>query len=426
MQPLRIVTINTAKCDGPYRQRIAWLAEEASRLQPDLLVCQEVFRDDSGELDTLAALQTALGMEARWAPARYKARDCEGRRVVGWSGLALFSARPWVCVGRAENVPEPGAYVLAEVAGESIILLRDRSGVVRAFYNVCRHRGTRLCETPIGRFSQTIQCPYHAWTYRLDGRLTGAPHMEEVEGFDKRDYPLHAVALGRWEGFVFVNLSTDPEPFEQAFAPLAGRFSRFRLPALRTVRRIEYEVKANWKLILQNYNECLHCPTIHPDLVTKLPYASGANDLVEGSFLGGYMEIKPPHESATMTGRACALPLGDLTAEDRARAYYYSLFPSMMLSIHPDYAVFYRVLPRTAAESRVVCDWMVNPAAPAAPGYNVGDAEEFWDLTNRQDWHICEQSQLGVSSRVYEPGPYSARESIPAAWDRRYLGAMDG
>jgi len=138
------------------------------------------------------------------------------------------------------------------------------------------------------------------------------------------------------------------------------------------------------------------------------------------------MEIKAPHESATMTGRTCALPLGDLPAEDRGRAYYYSLFPSMMLSIHPDYAVFYMVHPRTPGESRVVCDWMVNPAAPSAPGYNIADAEEFWDRTNRQDWHICEQSQLGVSSRVYEPGPYSARESIPAAWDRRYESAMGG
>jgi Rieske 2Fe-2S family protein len=335
-------------------------------------------------------------------------------------------ARQWICAGREENIAEPGAYILAEVAGESIIVLRDRGGELRAFYNVCRHRGTRLCEATSGRFSQTIQCQYHAWTYRLDGRLTGAPHMDEVEGFDKRDYPLHTVSIGSWDGFLFVNLARDAEPFERAFAPLAGRFARFNLAALRTVRRIEYDVKANWKLILQNYNECLHCPTIHPELVLKLPYTSGANDLIDGPFLGGYMEIKAPHESATMSGRACALPLGDLPAEDRSRAYYYSLFPSMMLSIHPDYAVFYRVQPITPGTSRVVCDWMVNAAAPEAEGYNIQDAEEFWDRTNRQDWHICEQSHLGVSSRMYEPGPYSARESIPAAWDRRYLSVMDG
>lgn len=338
----------------------------------------------------------------------------------------IFSRR-WICVGRENGLAQNGDFMLADVAGESIIVLRDRAGTLRAFYNVCRHRGTRLCESAKGRFSETIQCPYHAWTYALDGRLVGAPHMNEVEGFEKKDYPLHAVHLGRWEGFLFVSLAENPQPLREALAPLAGRLDRFNIARLRTVRRIEYDVKANWKLILQNYNECLHCPTIHPELTNKLPYTSGANDLVEGPYLGGYMEIKAPHESATMSGRMCALPLGDfgdLATEERSRAFYYSLFPTMMLSLHPDYAVYYMVWPKSATESRVVCEWMVHPDAPAAEGYNIADAEEFWDRTNRQDWHICEQSQAGVSSRVYRPGPYSPRESIPAAWDVEYLKAM--
>jgi phenylpropionate dioxygenase-like ring-hydroxylating dioxygenase large terminal subunit len=333
--------------------------------------------------------------------------------------------RRWICIGRAAVIATPGDYEVVEVAGESVIVLRDQQSAPRAFYNVCRHRGTRLCEAAQGRLSETIQCPYHAWTYALDGRLIGAPHMNEVEGFQKSDYPLHPVALADWEGFLFVNLDSGAEPLERAFAPLAGRFTRYHLASLRTVRRIEYDVAANWKLILQNYNECLHCPTIHPELSTKLPYTSGANDLIEGPFLGGYMEIKAPHQSATISGRSCALPLGDLSAADRARAYYYALFPTMMLSLHPDYAVFYMVWPRTPTASRVVCEWMVHPDAPRAPGYNIQDAEEFWDRTNRQDWHICERSQLGVSSRMYQPGPYSPRESIPAAWDRAYLRALE-
>jgi len=335
----------------------------------------------------------------------------------------IFGHR-WICIGRDNALAAPGDYVVVEIAGESIIVLRDQSGERRAFYNVCRHRGTRLCEAERGRLSETIQCPYHAWTYALDGRLIGAPHMHEVEGFDKKSYPLHTVGLAEWEGFLFVNLDPAAEPLATAFALLAGRFARYNLPALRSVRRIEYDVRANWKLILQNYNECLHCPTIHPELSTKLPYTSGANDLIEGPFLGGYMEIKAPHESATISGRACALPLGALPAEDQHRAFYYALFPTMMLSLHPDYAVFYTVWPQTSLTSRVVCEWMVHPDAPAAPGYNIQDAEEFWDKTNRQDWHICERSQLGVSSRAYVPGPYSPRESIPAAWDRTYLKAL--
>lgn len=334
-------------------------------------------------------------------------------------------ARHWICVGRDAALAAPGDYFLVEIAGESIIVLRDQASERRAYYNVCRHRGTRLCESPTGKLSETIQCPYHAWTYALDGRLIGAPHMNEVEGFDKKSYPLHRVALAEWEGFLFVNLDPAAVPAEQWFAPVKGRFAKYNLPAVRTVRRIEYDVRANWKLILQNYNECLHCPTIHPELVTKLPYTSGANDLIDGPFLGGYMEIKAPNESATMTGRACALPLGTLPAEDQHRAFYYALFPTMMLSLHPDYAVFYTVWPVSATQSRVACEWMVHPDAPAAPGYNIQDAEEFWDRTNRQDWHICERSQLGVSSRVYQPGPYSPRESIPAAWDRQYLHAIE-
>lgn len=336
---------------------------------------------------------------------------------------AIF-ARQWVAVGREAELAEPGAYLLAVVAGESLIVVRDRSGAIRAHYNVCRHRGTRLCTEPRGAFSETIQCPYHAWTYRLDGRLVGAPHMAGTPGFRLEDHPLDGAAVGTWEGFIFVNLADEPEPFAEAFAALGERFARFNLPSLRSVRRIDYEVRANWKLILQNYSECLHCPTIHPELSAKLPYTSGANDLTEGGFLGGYMEIRAPHESATTSGRACAIPLGDLPDEDLRRAYYYTIRPAMMLSIHPDYAVFYRVVPRAPDASLVTCEWLVHPDAPGREGYNIADAETFWDNTNRQDWHICEQSQLGVASRAYRPGPYSPRESIPAAWDREYLRWM--
>ncbi|MGE5144008.1 MAG: SRPBCC family protein, partial [Acidobacteriota bacterium] len=245
-------------------------------------------------------------------------------------------------------------------------------------------------------------------------------------GFQKTDYPLHQAALVEWNGFLFVNLDPAPQPFAELFAPLGDRFGRFNLPALVTVRRIVYDVRANWKLIMQNYSECLHCPTIHPELSTKLPYTSGANDLVDGPFLGGYMDIKAPNQSATMSGRACGLPLGDLSADDRSRGYYYTLFPGMMLSLHPDYAVYYTVWPRSPRESLVVCEWMVHPDSPRSPGYNIGDAEEFWDRTNRQDWDISERSQLGVASSRYEPGPYSPRESMPAAWDREYLRQMQG
>ena len=156
-----------------------------------------------------------------------------------------------------------------------------------------------------------------------------------------------------------------------------------------------------------------------------LPYTSGANDLVEGPFLGGYMAITPPHASATMSGRACALPFPDLLPEERQRAYYYTIFPNLMLSLHPDYVVYYQVWPRDPARTVVRCEWLFHPDAPGRPDFRPDDAVEFWNVTNRQDWRICELSQAGVASRVYAPGPYSPRESIPAAWDRAYLAIME-
>jgi Rieske 2Fe-2S family protein len=195
---------------------------------------------------------------ARTMPGRYYTEP----RILAEEADRVF-ARSWICVGRAADLPNAGDYRLAEVAGESLIVLRDQARGLHAFYNVCRHRGTRLCEGAQGCFSETLQCQYHAWTYGLDGRLIGAPHMHEVEGFDKWDYPLHRVPLEAWEGFLFVNLAREPGSFADAFAPVSGRFARYGLAGLTSARRIEYRVKANWELIMQNYSECLHCPTIH-------------------------------------------------------------------------------------------------------------------------------------------------------------------
>jgi Rieske 2Fe-2S family protein len=334
-------------------------------------------------------------------------------------------AQGWNCAGRAAELKQPGDFFVREIAGESIIVTRDKSGALHAFFNICRHRGTRICREPSGHFPDSIQCSYHAWTYALDGRLVGAPHMQEAADFDKSEYPLHSAALAEWEGFLFVNVAEKPAPFEATWGQLQGRFTRFGLPGLVVGHRVTYDVRANWKLVFQNYSECLHCPTIHPKLATVLPYQSGANDLVEGPFLGGYMEIKPPNESATMTGRACGrLVSADLPDEDRRRAFYYSIMPNMLLSIHSDYVNYYMLRPLGVDRTEVYSEWLFHPDTLADAGNNIKDAIEFWDITNRQDWDIVGQSQLGISSRRYAPGPYSPRESVPAAWDREYLRMM--
>ncbi|MGZ4985895.1 MAG: aromatic ring-hydroxylating oxygenase subunit alpha [Chthoniobacterales bacterium] len=331
---------------------------------------------------------------------------------------SIFS-KQWICVGHHSQLAATGDYFVREVAGESVIVLRDQKQVVRAFYNVCRHRGTRLCENPTGHFS-AIQCPYHAWTYALDGRLIGAPHMDDVPGFDKSDYSLGAVSLALWEGFIFVNLAATPTPLEEVFAPLAGKFAHWNLPQLRSARRIAYDVRANWKLIFENYSECYHCPGVHPMLSKVSPYDSAENDLCEGPFLGGLMSITKG-ASLTMSGKACARPVGDMKGEDHARVFYYSIFPNMLLSLHPDYVMLHRLWPQSPGQTLIDCDWLFHPDAFARDDFHPEDAVEFWDVTNKQDWHVCELSQQGIASRAYRPGPYSPRESIPAAWDREYL-----
>jgi Rieske 2Fe-2S family protein len=334
----------------------------------------------------------------------------------------IFSSQ-WLCIGHQNQIPNPRDFFVQELAGENLIFLRDASGVLRAFWNVCRHRGTRLCEEKSGRLHDSIQCPYHAWTYSLEGKLIGAPHMDEVEGFDKSQHSLHPANLAVWEGFLFVNLDSNPAPFERVFAPLAGKFSQWNLASLRPARRIEYEVRANWKLIFENYSECYHCPLVHPALSKLSPYDSAENDLCEGPFLGGFMNLTRGR-SLTLSGNACAPPVGDFGTEDHHRVFYYSIFPNMLLSLHPDYVMVHQINPRSPDRVNILCDWLFHPDAFGRPDFHPEQAIEFWDITNRQDWHVCELSQLGIASRAYQPGPYSPRESIPAAWDREYLRAL--
>jgi Rieske 2Fe-2S family protein len=333
----------------------------------------------------------------------------------------IFGER-WVCVGRGEQAAGAGAYFLVELAGESLIVVRDSAGRLHAHFNVCRHRGTRMCEEPGGRFGETIQCPYHAWTYGLDGRLVAARHMQDAPGFHKEDWPLRSAAVAEWDGFVFVSLAERPEPFEIAFAPVLERFAAWGAAGLRRGAQIVYEVAANWKLIVQNYSECYHCPLIHPALVALSPWQSGRNDLSEGPFLGGYMELK--HDSMTVGGATSRPPIGSLSGEELGRVYYYTLFPNLLLSLHPDYVMAHTLWPAGAGHTRVVCEWYFDPATMAAPGFDPADAVGFWDMTNRQDWHVCELSQLGVSSRAYTPGPYAQVEGLLWQFDQEYLRAI--
>jgi Rieske 2Fe-2S family protein len=335
----------------------------------------------------------------------------------------IFSRR-WLFVGHESEVSAPGSFLRTRVADEQIVIVRDREGQVRAFYNVCRHRGAQFCVEERGELASGFQCPYHAWTYGLDGSLIGAPNMDEVEGFRREDQALHPVATQVWEGLIFVNLAARPEPFDDAFAPLLGKFDQWHIAALTRAHRTVYDVRANWKLLFQNYSECYHCPTVHPMLNKLTPYRNSANDLDEGPFLGGPMKMAMSEGSMTMTGRRCGSPLGGVEGDDLSLVYYYTIFPNLFLSLHPDYVLIHRGEAIACDHTRIVCEWYFHPDDIAREDFDPAPAVEFWDMTNREDWHLCTISQQGISSRAYSPGPYSNLESQLAAFDREYLRAL--
>jgi Rieske 2Fe-2S family protein len=326
--------------------------------------------------------------------------------------------RMWFYAGRSEDAATPGQYFLRALNGYDIVVSRNSTGDVRAFHNVCRHRGTRICVDAAGHFPGSIQCPYHAWTYDLDGRLIGAPHMDEVPHFRRADYPLQPVHAAEWDGHVFLNLGANPGPLAEQLGPLVGKFRSWRMQDLRRGHRIVYDVKANWKLIIQNYNECLHCPNLHPALNKLSHYLSGDNEPLQPTYMGGRMDLRPGIQTLSMDGTCPREIFPGLSAEDARRVYYYCVFPNLMLSLHPDYMLTHTLWPIAADRTINVCEWHFQPSELARPDFNASDCIEFWDMTNRQDWHVCELSQAGIANPAYVPGPYSNREDLLYAFDK--------
>jgi phenylpropionate dioxygenase-like ring-hydroxylating dioxygenase large terminal subunit len=363
-----------------------------------------------------------------------KARTSFGQHTLGreyFTSPDVFGAererifrRSWLLVGHVSQLDRPGRYFLFELDRESVIVLCDGAGELRAFHNHCRHRGSRLCREASGVLGSSITCPYHAWTYGLDGALRAVPVMADVAAFDPADYPLHRVAIDTWQGFVFVNLERDPPSLADALPALLGKFPHRRADALRSVHTEVYEIAANWKLIFHNFSECYHCPTVHPLLNRLTPFRNSENDLEEGPVLGGPMSMTNPDGSMTISGARCAAPFPGTGDDERGRVYYYTVFPSAFVSFHPDYVLVHRAEALAIDRTRISCAWYFHPDAIGAPGFDPKPAIEFWDLTNRQDWELCENAQLGVGSLAWTPGPYSELESQLAAFDRHYLRIM--
>jgi len=351
----------------------------------------------------------------------------------------LIFAQEWFCAGREEELPGPGNYNVLEVAGESILVVRRAQGELKAHYNVCRHRGARLCSAPQDSDwnvklaggvtpSGLIRCPYHQWTYSLEGELLGAPFLKDADGFCKEDFSLYPAGVDTWGGFFFLNLipkdaSDKQRSVRSQLGPAVQRVVRYPLDELRTGHQITYDVAANWKILMENYNECYHCGGLHPELCEIVPDFKRAG----GSNLRWDDGI-PHREGAytfTKTGTTNRAPFPGLSEEEKARHKGELCFPNLMISLACDHVAAFLLWPLAPGRTRIVCSFLFHPDEIAKAGFNPMDAVEFWDLVNRQDWAICERVQKGVSSRVHKFGYYAPMED-PSLDIRNYVAKRLG
>jgi Rieske 2Fe-2S family protein len=364
-------------------------------------------------LDPGAAAGVHPGLPARdyWAPEIY---ELEKER--------LFYRR-WFCVGRAEELPEAGAFLTRDVADESVLVVRTRGGALRAFYNVCRHRGTRLCEEPRGRVAAGFVCPYHGWSYSLEGRLLATPNVGADAGLDRSAHGLRGIAVDTWDGFVFVNLDPAARPLAEQLAAEPGSplaYARYRAGELRTGHRIVYEVGANWKIIHDNYNECLHCPIVHPELAKIVPlYRRGL--VLDPARADGGATLDEGLHTFTKSGRSRLSALPGLGELDRRTYYGYSLFPNLLVNLLSTGVMSYTLYPRAADRTTIVSEYLFPPEVIAGAGFDCGDMVEFLDLVSVQDWSVCERAQRGVRSRGFAQGVYPPPDSLLHAFAQRYL-----
>ena len=329
--------------------------------------------------------------------------------VFAWEQRHFFGGG-WMCVGRSDQVAEPGGQ-RAEAVGEGgVLLVRDEHGVLRAFANTCRHRGHELLPCGTATQQKVIICPYHSWTYGLDGGLRAAAGFKNQPGFVARLWGLNELPVAEWHGLVFVDGSATAPPLADSLATLDDVVARYELERLVVAGQHDYETTANWKILTENYHECYHCPVIHPELCRVSPPRSGENYPAGGMWVGGWMDLRDGMATMSLDGTSNGAALRGLDAKGLRTVIYVNIFPNVLLSLHPDYVMVHRLVPLAADRTRIECTWAFAPESLARPGFDPGYAVEFWDITNLQDWHACESVQRGLSSPHAVPGPLSSEE----------------
>jgi glycine betaine catabolism A len=357
------------------------------------------------------------------------ARFYSGEDIFALETERIFHAQ-WFCVGRMDQLPGKGDCLHVEVAGESVLVLRGRDGTLRAFYNVCRHRGSQLVRsTPLpdpaqpdatrtDRIASAVVCPYHAWSYNLDGSLRAAPFVQFDASCPKENFSLVPVALDTWGGFIFLCLAEKPPPLAEQVEKATRMLGRYPLKDLRRGTQLVYDVRANWKVILENYNECYHCGPVHPELCALVPAFR------EKGGAGLEWEDGIPHRAGawtfTASGTSTRTPFPGLSERERTHHKGELVYPNLLLSAAAEHVAAFVLWPKAPDFTRIACEFLFHESEVGKLGFDPTDVIEFWDAVNRQDWRVCEGVQIGMRSRGFRGGFYAPMED-PSLDIRRYL-----
>jgi glycine betaine catabolism A len=316
--------------------------------------------------------------------------------------------RMWFCAASSADLGKPGSFRTVQIGRESILLTRSRKGAARGYFNVCRHRGAQLCAEESGEGARSFQCPYHAWTYDLEGKLIAAPNLTKMPDIDRHEYGLRTVHVREWLGYVWVSLAEEPPSFEQTvIGDVRTRLGdvqclqQYGVENLALARRITYDVKANWKLIIENFMECYHCATIHPELTEVLP--EFADGLAAQYFVGHGAEFGDDVAGFTIDGSEGLDKLPGVDEDHDRRYYAITVRPTVFINLVPDHVIIHRMFPMAPDHTIVECDWLYLPSVVDS-GKDVTASVELFHRVNQQDFDACERCQPAMSSKVYAKG----------------------
>jgi phenylpropionate dioxygenase-like ring-hydroxylating dioxygenase large terminal subunit len=363
--------------------------------------------------------------------------------------LERMLLRHWFCAGHVSSLRNTGEYFLAELGRESVIWSRAADGTIHALLNVCRHRGSRVCVNRAGTaVGGGYTCPYHAWSYGLDGRLRAAREMPD--SFRREDFGLKSLPVRVLEGLIFVSFSPQPPALDDAARALAEAAGTHGWANAKIAHRESFEIHANWKLAIENYMECYHCQPSHPEFARRHVYARPAVQAAEteraararsaalgieitdvdhyGLHARAGQESIAVMRSALLEGHLTASPdgallaplMGDFQVADGSSTYF-DVGPVSDFLAYPDHGVVYRFIPRSVDRTEMEVLWLVHADAIAGRDYDVERLSWLWQLTSLEDKQIIERNQQGVNSRYYEPGPYSLQEVYARRFVEWYL-----